>query len=256
MIWRTAALAAALLFPAVALTAAPAAAQTCQPPSAEHAFEELLDVADDESPLEDEAWRIAGDQEARGQFDSPETVRMIDDLAVANGLRYDCASRMYLPVSGPDPRIAIENGEEPAETSGGGGDPAAPGPGGTTGQGSQPGAAGGEPHAGEGAPDGDLPGAGGVVEAADAAGSTGSRAGSGSGGRPTDAAEEGAVVDDGVPRPEGAPDGQGGAIALSDDEEPAGNGWAAVIAVIAIVAVVVMLAGARASRRRRSRELA
>ena len=48
-----------LAIAAAALVPSAAAAQVCQPHSAEHAFEELLDVAPDDTPLEDKAWRIS-----------------------------------------------------------------------------------------------------------------------------------------------------------------------------------------------------
>lgn len=256
MNWRTAALAATLVFPAVALLASPVSAQTCQPPSAEHAFEELLDVAADDSPLEDEAWRIADEQEARGEFESPETIRMIDDLARANDLAYDCASRMYFPVSGPDPRIAIENGEEPPETAGGEPGPGAPASGttGGGGAGSPSGPAAGEtPAAGE--PTG---AAGAVVDGVVAVpGGPASPGGAGGGGgmRPAGTAAA-APGEDGVALPDGAPDGRGGAVALPAGSEGGGNGRTAGMALLAAAALATMVMGARTGRRRRSRELA
>ncbi len=258
MTWRPPALAAALLVvPAVLLPAAPAPAQACQPPSAEHAFEELLDVAEDDSPLEDEAWRIADEQEARGVFESPETVQRIDELARANGLVYDCASRMYFPVSGPDPREAIENGEEPPEAGGGppAGSTGQPEPGTTapearnTGEpGRQPGPAPEETAAVRGT-GGMVPDPGGGVRAPDGAGPAGTA------GRTQSPGAAGAPGEDGVPRPLGAPDGQGGAIALPDGaDEPAGQARTAGV-LLAAAAVAVMLTGAGANRRRRSRQL-
>jgi len=88
------------------------------PPSAEHAFEELLVALVDDSPQEREAWRIAGEQEARGAFESEETIRHLDELAAYGGLAYDCASRTYRPVSGgPNPAEIEEAKEEEEEES-------------------------------------------------------------------------------------------------------------------------------------------
>lgn len=80
-------------------------------------------------------------------------------------------------------------------------------------------------------------------------------AGGGAGGIHT-AGTPRALGEDGVPRPEGAPDGQGGAVALPDgSEEPAGNARTAGIVLLAAAAVAVMLTGALTNRRRRSRQL-
>jgi len=99
----------------VLATASPAAAQTCVPPSAEHAFEELLVALVDDSPQEREAWRIAGEQEAKGAFESEDTIRHLDELAAREGLAYDCASRTYRPVSGGPTPAEIEEAKEEEE---------------------------------------------------------------------------------------------------------------------------------------------
>jgi hypothetical protein len=229
------------------IPAAPAPAQSCQPPSAEHAFEELLDVAEDDSPLEDEAWRIADEQEARGAFETPETVQRIDELARANGLVYDCASRMYHPVSGPDPREAIENGEEPP---GSGDDTRDDAP--------------GQPEAGATAPGTRTPGAPDPQPGADGTAPTVGTAGGGVG-APEGGRDVGTMhnrgtapvlTDDGVPRPAETPDGQGGAIAVpAGSEDPVGNGRTAGIVLLAAGAIAAMATGAGMNRRRRSRQL-
>lgn len=238
MTWRAAVLTGTLLLHAAVLPAGPAAAQTCEPPSAEHAFEELLDVAEDDSPVEDEAWRIADQQETRGVFESPETIRMIDELAQANGLRYDCTSRLYLPVSGPDPRIAIENGDEPPETGNG------PGVGPPVAGAPQPGSATAAPGSGR------EPVALGSIRPAGAAGGVtdpaGTPVGDGRGLAPVAAAGADTQL---VSRPDGAPDGQGGAVALPE----AGQGSAEngrMTGLVLLGAAAVMTAGAGIKRRR------
>lgn len=275
---------------ALALVPSSAAAQTtCRPPTTEHAFEELLDVAADDSPLEDEAWRIADEADARDAFEAPETLRRLDDLAVANGLAYDCSARIYRPVAGPDPRQAIEEGAPGVEDG-----EASPGP--VTGPRPQVPPATPTPAGGPSTstPASEASGAG--VPAPVAAGSSGATAGpDGSAGTPADGSatafvpgpdsaagsppgrartsggngrSEGAdrsqggevtvdqvVGDPGLPGP--APSGDGAVVALPGD--PAGPSdlgpvaaWAALAASLTGAAVVAVAA----SRRRRGRLLA
>lgn len=272
MIHRLAAVAVTLVaVPAVVLPAR-APAQTCLPPTAEHAFEELLDVAEDDSPLEEEVWRIADEQEAKGAFETPETIRRIDDLARAHGFAYDCDTRMYHPVSGPDPRDAIENGQEPPDPdddeAAGGGDGPVPGRGapgsGKPGAGASDGVGttsetGGRtpgPAAGETPIDG---------EAAASHGSRGpesptrtgrDRPGGSAGEEPTGGTDspDGAAFVDGVPRPGSAPDGQGGAVAVTEGEESA-HPWLAIEIVFLAGAGALLAATAWGYRRRSQRAL-
>lgn len=262
---RLAALAATLV--AVPVGVLPVQAQTCLPPTAEHAFEELLDVAEDDSPLEEEVWRIADEQEAKGDFETPETIRRIDDLARSHGFVYDCGSRMYHPVSGPDPRDAIENGHEPPdadddEPAGGGSGPApgreAPGSGGpgagTIGGTATTREAGGRvpgPAAGETRVDGEAatPHDSRVPESATS--TVQSRPGRPTGGQPTGSADssDGSAFGDGVPRPGRAPDGQDGAVAVTETEESTLPWWAIAIVFLAGTGAI-LAATARGSRRR------
>lgn len=254
----------AALLGACALVVPQAAAQTCGPPSAEHAFEELLDIAADDSPLEDEAWRIADEQEGRKVFETPETLRMIDELARSNDLTYDCAARRYVPLSHPDPRDAIENDQEPVYEGPTGV------PGGTVGGPGQPGA--GVP--GVGAPGGGRPGpvpagpAGPGAEAvapeavareddvrveAAGAGSTGrgtrGRSQAGGSGGPAGGSSE-----DLIGAPADIPDGAGGAVALpGSDDSPTGT--LPLLAAGCAVALIVTVGGATVSARRRPRRI-
>ncbi|MGH9001284.1 MAG: hypothetical protein ACRDY7_18050 [Acidimicrobiia bacterium] len=268
----------------VALPAEPAFPQAaaCQPLSAEHAFEELLDVAEDDSPLEDEAWRIADAQEAKGAFETPETQRMVDELARSNGLTYDCPTRRYVPVSGPDPRVAIEEGTEPPESEpdalapdgpAAPGDPtvSAPGvsgpgqPGGATTPGGVVGAgpvagggvAGGQ--AGVGGGDGGVPSAGspGADPTIEAAGGSGQRLqeapGRGSDGTPGTGIK-------GVVLPGSTPAGDGGAVALPGGQDAAADTPMRTLALGGLAAAAIGAVAAAAMsvtrRRRQDRQLA
>ena len=161
---RLAALVAAVLLTPLAVIAAPAMAQTCRPGSAELAFEELLDIAADGSPLEDQARRIADEQDARGAFESEVTLRRIEELAKANDLAYDCARRRYVPVQRPDPRDAIAEDREPVDE-------------GPDGRSASPGTA--QPGGGTGTGTGSAPGTGGRPGTAPGVGLPGSVSGTG-----------------------------------------------------------------------------
>ncbi|HYH49557.1 MAG TPA: hypothetical protein VEG38_08420 [Acidimicrobiia bacterium] len=236
---RIAALAAVTVAVATVFLPCPAAsAQVCQPPTAEHAFEELLDLAPDESPLEDRAWRIADEQEAKGAFETSDTIRRIDDLARASGYAFDCADRMYHPVSGPDPREAIKRGEDVADDAL-----------------EAPAAGDGRPGPGaEGSPpDGEF----GDAQASGAT-PTGQAASAGPAGRDTTSGNPtgstrlgGTVRSDGVAAPDDAADGERAA-----ETSTAGTGsdglWRNVgIGILAAAAVVGFGRAARMARRRR-----
>ena len=262
----------AALLGACALAVPPAYAQTCAPPSAEHAFEELLDIAVDDSPLEDQAWNIADVQEKAGKFETADTLRMIDDLARSNDLAYHCETRRYVPVSHPDPRDAIENDEEPTYE----------GPTGLPGDGTTPGGTGSgtsaaPPAGGSGgsgpAPNGSSgPGSATGEAGAPAAGSetfdpeTGVRidgaGGAGGGGRPGANRGQASTGEPGGPgggspedligAPADTPDGAGGAVALpGGDDSPTGP--LALLAAGCAVALIGTVGGAAVSARRRQR---
>lgn len=234
---RIAALAAVTVALAtVFLPGAAASAQVCGPPTAEHAFEELLDLAPDDSPLEDRAWRIADEQEAKGAFETSDTIRRVDDLARASGYAFNCVDRMYHPVSGPDPRDAIVNGEDAPEEDleAQPGDDARPAPG-------------ADGSAGRGEP-ADNAGAGGAPSAGDA-GPAGRDTASGG---PTDstAGVGGAAPGDGgEPQPGGAVDGERAADQSAGGTPSDGPGRNTGIAIFAALAGV--LGGVAAVRRRR-----
>ncbi|HET9770595.1 MAG TPA: hypothetical protein VFS16_06885 [Acidimicrobiia bacterium] len=250
-------LAVLFIVPAAVLPGGTAAAQVCAPPSAEHAFEELLDLATDDSPVEDEAWRIAGEQESRGAFESPETIRRIDELARANGFAYDCSTRLYRPVSGPDPRDAIENDDAPAETGTGapdGGtvpgaapDTGAPGSSGeaTVADGSTPPAPG---QGGEVAADG-APAPEGAAREAGRPGGTEQGSPATAGGRPAVAADavDDIAADDILPPESGS---QGGVVALPGAERTTPGRWRLAGIVALLGGTAVLAVAARAKRRR------
>ena len=254
---RPPALAVSLMLAAVAVLvpAAPALAQTCLPPSAEEAFEELLDLATDDSPVEDEAWKIADEQEARGAFETPETIQKIDGLAQANGFVFDCAQRLYLPVSGPDPRVAIENGEEPAEPDGeqpdedDGSAPrsiAPPRGGKAPAPGQVPGQAGAAPV---GTATHGVPGSPAGPDANTQTATAGRTGGATAGDRLTSGqGDEGAGAD--VAAPGDAPDGQGEVVLLPENSgSPAGR-TAAVTLLFLAMAIATVVTAARAKRDR------
>ena len=190
---RRAALVAAALFAPAAWIAGPAHAQACQPKSAELALEELLDIAADGSPLEDQARRIANEQDARNAFESAETVRRIEELAHANDLAFDCTRRRYVPVQRPDPREAIANDQEPADEGPDGRTAPAVAP--------KPGANGGSASL----PAGGSTGQPGAVSGTAAPGPGGS--GSVSTGTAADPGSEPAAAADGLDAPDAAPSG-------------------------------------------------
>jgi hypothetical protein len=248
--------------PAAVLPGGTAAAQVCGPPSAEHAFEELLDVATDDSPVEEEAWRIADEQEARNAFESPDTIRRIDELARANGFVYDCASRMYHPVSGPDPRDAIENDEIPVETGTGSPDGSAPGAGAPDGI-----SAGPETTAADGAAaplgqGGEIVPGGGSAAPAVASSDPGRPGGEAqgspaptAGGRPV-AGVTGDIPADDIPADdivalENTDQSSGGVVALPGGaERESSDGWR-LVSIVALIGAAVGLTGAARARRRR-----
>jgi hypothetical protein len=234
MTFPTRILAAAVLIAAAAvLPAGSASAAECRPPSAERAFEELLDVADDGAPVEHDAWRIADEQEARGAFETATTIQRLDTLARANGFVYNCTRRTYLPQSGPDPREAIENGEEPPET---GDTPAAtPGPTTSDPKGGAPAAAGSDapsgPAAAEAGPGGSGVGPGGAIRT------------SADSGEPLTAGGTGEARS-------AAPHGQDGVVLLPDEVDGP-MGTAALTGLVLLAAVAAGLgATIRAHRRR------
>lgn len=96
------------------IAAAPATAATCAPPSAEHAFEELLEALADDSAAESEAWRIAEEQEAGDRFESPETIRRIEGLAARERLVYDCGTRGFRSAGGGPTPGELEQEGDPA----------------------------------------------------------------------------------------------------------------------------------------------
>jgi hypothetical protein len=252
-------LAVLFIVPAAVLPGGTAAAQVCGPPSAEHAFEELLDVATDDSPVEDEAWRIADEQEARGAFESPETIRMIDDLARANGFAYDCSTRMYHPVSGPDPREAIENDGAPEETGTGAPEGGTAVPGGGAPDGGSPASA-GPVATGADDPGATLGPGGAVVDGGRApvgvSSDTGQPAGTGqgtpatAGGRPVAGATGDGPVDD-IGRPGGTDRSQGGAVALPGAPAPQSSGPLKLAGIVVLIGATVGLAAMARARRRR-----
>jgi hypothetical protein len=266
---RAALVAAALLAPV--LSAAPSAAQACQPSSAELALEELLDVAADGSPLEDQARKIADEQDARDAFETPETIRRIEELAHANDLVFQCDRRRYVPLQRPDPRDAIAEDQDPLDegpdgsgtvTPGAGGGTApktpgtsvpetAPGTGGVSGRDPATGAEGGD--AGSGPATGEaLDGA--VVVDEPGAGATGRGGGgrrSGGKGRSAGRPDAAGSATDEIAAPEASTDGGPGAVAVVPPDALDTSGLARA-GVLAAAAVVAATAGAVAIRRRRS----
>jgi hypothetical protein len=255
----------ALIVAFVLAAASPAAAQTCAPPSAEHAFEELLVALVDDSPQEHEAWRIAGEQEAKGAFESEETIRRLDEFAAGEALAYDCASRTYRPLAGgPTPAEVVEareeEEEEAAELAQGRGDqpaqpdhrpapsraigpgaPAAPGAPVPDGQG--PATGGGATLAGgdSGAPPSAAPGGG-------RAGDPATSRGGGSPGSPDPVAV--------VPEPGEAPTGRAVAALAGDDTSGRDRtGVTRWLAGVVLAAGLAGVGGAAARSRRRSRLL-
>ena len=108
-IWRRVAPVAALLLTMVGYASASGA---CEPGSAELAFEELLEAAPDDSPVETEARQVAADQDRKGAFESPETIRRIQEVAARWGYTFDCPSRTYRVAGQPSPDPEAEDDDE------------------------------------------------------------------------------------------------------------------------------------------------
>jgi hypothetical protein len=75
----------------------------CLPGSAELAYEELVEAAPDDSPLQAEAERIGQEQDAKDAFDTDETIRRLTDAATAAGLVFSCEVYRYVRVDGSRP---------------------------------------------------------------------------------------------------------------------------------------------------------
>jgi hypothetical protein len=209
--------------------------------------------------VEEEAWGIADEQEARNAFESPETIRRIDELARANGFAYDCSTRMYHPVSGPDPRDAIENDEIPAETGTGTGSPdgTAPGAGAPGGGSSGPETTAADDatapfgQGGEVVPDtGGAPPATASPDPGQPGGAQQGSPAPTAGGRPA-VGVTGAIPASDVVAPENAVQSQGGVVALPGGADRESSGRWPLAGIVALFGAAVGMAGAARARRRR-----
>jgi hypothetical protein len=212
------ALVALLLSAPVTVAAAP-----CRPSSAELAYEELMEAAEDDSPAEADARRVADEQEIRGEFESERTIDLLEEVAARWDLVYHCATRTYRPVGAPEPAPGEDpddlDDDEDAED---GADDRLPGPTGSTGS---PGTGGAPADGRNGGVSGPAPGAG-----SDSGGVSGSAPGAGA--NPGGDVPSALAGDDNSPVPGGGltqsgkstdADSRGGARAGTTDRDPVGE---------------------------------